>query len=238
MRGLIVAGSPEPSSKELLARLHEEADYTIAADRGAALLHAAKIVPDLFCGDEDSIGPETRAWVASARFPEERFPWKKDDTDLGLAFRFAELEATRREEPLDLVVTCASGGRADHALGVFGVLAEHAGKIVSAGGSLALEEDAFLCRILPAGSSWQLGPRAQHHTFSALSLAERSRITEVGMLWSVEHSDLGLLDDRGVSNRIESGDAAILCEEGMVAAFLLKDAHEGEHAGERQELGA
>ncbi len=233
MRGLIVAGSPEPSSKELLARLHEEADYTIAADRGAELLHEAKILPDLFCGDEDSIAPETQTWVATARFPEERFPWKKDDTDLGLAFRFAELEAARRHEPLDLVVTCASGGRVDHALGVFGVLAEHAEKIVSEGGSLALEEDAFLCRILPAGSVWELEPSAIHHTFSALSLAELSCITETGMLWSVTHSELGLLDDRGVSNRIEGEDAAISCEAGMVAAFLLKDAHEGEHPEER-----
>ena len=42
--------------------------------------------------------------------------------------------ALQREEPLDLVCTCVSGGRPDHALGVFGVMAESAEPIATSEG--------------------------------------------------------------------------------------------------------
>lgn len=232
MKALIVAGSPEPSSAGLVARLCDGADFTVAADRGAEALRQAGRVPDLVCGDEDSASAATLAWARREGLEEERFPWKKDDTDLGLAFRAAEAKARSLGEAAKITVTCASGGRADHALGVFGVAAEHAAALGSTGGTVALEEDGYLCRILVPGMSWTLGEEALGHVFSAISLAERTLITERGMLWEVERTCLGLLDDRGVSNRIEKAPAEILCHEGMVAAFLLKDPHEGAHAGE------
>ncbi|MGN0071043.1 MAG: thiamine diphosphokinase [Atopobiaceae bacterium] len=223
MKTLIVGGSPEPSSTELVAKLAHEADYVIAADKGAEMLVAAGIAPDLFCGDEDSVGGGALETMRSLPLPEKRYPWKKDDTDFGLAVRLAEQEAEERQEPLDLVCTCVSGGRPDHALGVFGVMAEFAEPIVRAKGSLVLHEDGFICRMLVAGTSWKLGSEAKGHTFSALSLAARSVVTERGMLWTPDHSALGILDDRGVSNQVTEEASEIVCHEGMVAAFLLQE---------------
>lgn len=223
MKTLIVGGSPEPSSTELVAELAREADYTIAADKGAEILCAAGIAPDLFCGDEDSVGAGALETMRSLSLPEKRYPWKKDDTDFGLALRLADTEARKRQEPLDLVCTCVSGGRPDHALGVFGVLAEWAKAISAGGGSLMVHEDGYMCRILVAGESWKLGKTAKGHTFSALSLAERSVVSERGMLWTPDHSALGILDDRGVSNQVTEEAAEISCHEGMVAAFLLQE---------------
>jgi len=41
------------------------------------------------------------------------------------------------------------------------------------------------------------------------------------MKWDLDHHEMGLLDDLGVSNVIESEDAAVECSSGAVAAFLL-----------------
>ena len=223
MKALIVGGSPEPSSTELVAELAHEADYVIAADKGAEMLCATGIAPDLFCGDEDSVGKGALETMRSLPLPEKRYPWMKDDTDFGLAVKLARQEAEEREEPLDLVCTCVSGGRPDHALGVFGVMAESAEPISQAGGSLVLHEDRFVCRMLVAGTSWKLGAEAKGHTFSALSLAACSVVTERGMLWCPDHSALGILDDRGVSNQITEDVSEIACHEGTVAAFLLQE---------------
>ena len=50
-RVLLVGGSPEPSSPELVARHADAADYSVAVDRGLDRLMAAGVAPDLFCGD-------------------------------------------------------------------------------------------------------------------------------------------------------------------------------------------
>ena len=70
------------------------------------------------------------------------FPPAKYDTDLSLGFACARQIASERGEDLEVTVTCASAGRMDHALAVFGVLASNADLAPS------LVEDAFTCRIL------------------------------------------------------------------------------------------
>lgn len=56
MRTLIVLGGDAPK-KELLRTCAEEADLTIAADRGLEAFDAAGVEPNLLIGDMDSIEP-------------------------------------------------------------------------------------------------------------------------------------------------------------------------------------
>lgn len=217
LRALVVAGSPEPSSPNLVARLASASDYVIAADRGARSLMAADVAPDLLCGDEDSADPTAIAWAHDSAARIERHPREKDDTDLGLAILCARNEAERRGAALRLTVTCASGGRPDHALGVWGLLARHADI------APRLVEDGFECRVLSPGGepSWELADRVGT-TFSAIALAPDTVASEKGMRWELNRAPLEPLDDVGVSNRIVDERARVICHAGVLAAFVLR----------------
>lgn len=213
---LIVAGSPQASSAELVKLLASRSSLVIAADKGIDVLHEARIVPDIFCGDEDSASPAALAWATSEGVPLERHPVEKDDTDLGLAIAHARAVAEERGSALRLTVTCASGGRPDHALGVYGILARHADTCAR------LVEDGFECRILsPVGDPfWELRGR-EGTTVSVLALAPHTTVSESGMRWNLDHTELGILDDLGVSNLVIADHATIACHSGVLAAFML-----------------
>ena len=134
MRVLLVAGSPAPSSSALVSRLSAESDLVLAVDRGADACRAAGVVPGAFCGDADTVSEEGLAWVRDQarrregedEMPIRLFPPAKDDTDLSLGFSCARELAAERGEALEVTVTCASAGRMDHALAVFGALQKNA----------------------------------------------------------------------------------------------------------------
>ena len=181
LAALVVAGSPEPSSPELVARLADEADYVVVADGGADVCRAAGVAPDVLCGDGDSASPEASAWARAAARSCVGFPTEKYATDLALALDCARHEAARRAAPLALTLTCAAGGRPDHALAVTGQLA-------ASGAASAREvEDGFELRIVSAGGErrWELGPDAVGRTFSAIAVAPDTRIDERGMRWEL-----------------------------------------------------
>ena len=248
MRVLLVAGSPEPSSPGLVARLSREAELVMAIDRGAEACRAAGVAPSAFCGDADTVSPETLAWVrdrlgerpsapdgplavtpADERrdIPEVRglhgwqgirlFEPAKYDTDLSLGFSCARQVASEQGEPLAVTLTCASAGRMDHALAVFGVLAANADL------APVLVEDAFTCNILsPRGATtWQLGEKAQGKHFSFVALADGSCVSEQGMRWELDHFRVDALRDRGISNIVDTKNASITCHKGVIAAFLI-----------------
>lgn len=244
MRLLLVAGSPEPSSPDLVARLASSSDLVMAVDRGADACRAAGVAPDAFCGDADTVSAGTLSWIRLALglegdrldaipaddvrdVPEiagvhgwrglRMFPPAKYDTDLSLAFSCARQVAVEQGEPLEVTVTCASAGRMDHALAVFGVLAANA--------DLAprLVEDAFECRVLsPRGRGrWELGEGHVGRHFSFVALADGSVVSERGMRWDLDRFRVDALRDRGISNVVDAPDASVTCHEGILAAFLM-----------------
>ena len=219
MRALLVAGSPEPSSPALVSALAAEADYVVCADGGADACRAAGVEPDVFCGDSDSASGAAAAWARSVARSSVSFPSEKYATDLALALGCARHEAARRGAPLSVTLTCASGGRPDHALAVVGQLA-------GAGCAAArIVEDAYEMRIVSAAGerTWRLGAAAVGRTFSAIAVAPGTRVDERGMRWELTDKPMDLLGDLGVSNVITSADARITCREGAVAAFLLRE---------------
>ncbi|WP_293845094.1 thiamine diphosphokinase [uncultured Parolsenella sp.] len=225
MRILLVAGSPAPSSSALVSHLAAQNDLVLAVDRGADACRAAGVVPGAFCGDADTVSEEGLAWVRDQalrrgdgdEMPIRLFPPAKDDTDLSLGFTCARELAAERGEGLKVAVTCASAGRMDHALAVFGVLAKNA--------DLAprLIEDEFECRILaPSGTeTWALGEGALGSRFSFVALADDTCVSETGLRWELDHFHVDALRDRGISNVVDAADARVTCHEGILAAFLI-----------------
>lgn len=217
MKALVIDGSPEPSSPTLVAWLAEDRDFIVAVDHGAVVCHAAGIVPNLFVGDEDSIDPLTRAWVHENAGSIVKLEVEKDATDLGVALACVEEEAERRGDVVDLTLTCATGGRPDHALAVIGLLAQYRKMVPD-----LVEDDYDMCILSPEGlDSWEFTGEIGK-TFSAIALEPGTSISIDGMRWNLDGFDLPLLSDRGVSNIILEDGAKVWCEEGCLAAFLIK----------------
>lgn len=219
LRALLVAGSPEPSSAQLVASLAHEADFVVAVDKGANTLSVSGVEPNVFCGDEDSVDETAREWVHRTSDRVELHPVEKDDTDLGLAVRCAREEAERRGCALRLAVTCASGGRPDHMLGVWGLMARNADA------APRLVEDGFVCRILAREGEpvWELEDTCGA-TVSVVALSPHTVASEQGMRWNLDHKELELLSDMGVSNRVVDSHALITCHTGVIAVFVCKQA--------------
>ena len=216
-RVLIVCGSPEPSSPELVKHLANGTDYVIACDAGAIVCRKEGVEPHAFVGDGDSADQEALAWVRSVASRCIDFPTEKYATDFALAIDAAHHEAARQNARLGLTVTCASGGRPDHALAVVGQLL----KARDAGPRMV--EDSFELRILsPEGvSAWQLGTDAVGHTLSIVALAPDTVVSERGMRWELTDRELPLLGDEGISNVVTSPSAEVVCHAGALAVYLL-----------------
>lgn len=216
LHALVVDGSPHSSTPDLVARLAQESQYVIAADRGAEVCHSAGVAPNMLCGDADSIDAETLAWARATVGSEVAFPSEKYATDLALAVDCARHEAARRQAELRLTVTCASGGRPDHALAVLGCLGR------SADTKPRLVEDDYECRILsPSGlSQWEICAPVGT-TVSMIPLTKDAIVSEAGMHWNLSHRSMDLLSDEGVSNVVASEHPVIACHQGLLAVFVL-----------------
>ena len=107
-----------------------------------------------------------------------------------------------------------SGGAPDHALAVLGRLAAWPGHV-------EVWEDSFTQRILKAGETWSLTGHL-HERFTFIPLTPEAVVSERGMRWELDHKHVPLLSDLGVSNVIDTEDAAITCHEGTISAWSFK----------------
>ncbi len=117
MRVLILGNGNRPIA-ELAHRWAAWAEWVICADGGANHAAALGVTPHLLIGDLDSVAPDLRAALEAQGICVRAYPPNKDETDLELALLYAvEHGAT------DIVVLGALGGRIDHELGNFLLLA-------------------------------------------------------------------------------------------------------------------
>ena len=79
-RVLVVAGSPEPSSPELLRRLVSDVDRVVAVDRGLDACIAADVTPNDFVGDADSASPASLSRLDEMGCAVRTFTTQKDYT--------------------------------------------------------------------------------------------------------------------------------------------------------------
>ena len=207
----MVCGSPVVASAALLRRLAGECDHVAAVDRGLDALLGARLSCDVYVGDADTVSDAGRALVdAATDFEVERHNPYKDYTDLALA-----LDAIRRRWPgVEVIATCATGGRPDMALSVLGLLAAYTEAPVW------IEEDETTARILHANESWTI-ENATGKTFSIIALAPNTEVSEHGLEWELNHSPLGLLADTGISNIVRTT-AKIQVHTGTAIAYLYR----------------
>lgn len=216
-RVAVIGGSPAPSCADTVRRAVEGADAVVAIDRGLDAARAAGVSVDLFCGDADSVSAEGAALVRateaagkSAPFAVERYNPHKDFTDLSLVLR----AVSERWGAPALCCTCLAGGNPDHLLGVFGRLKDW-------NGTVELLEDDLEGRILHAHQSWQIHNRLGAR-FSFIPLSPDVTVSESGMRWELDHHQVELLSDLGISNVIESTPATITCHAGTLICWRFE----------------
>lgn len=207
----MVCGSPVVASADLLRGLAGECDHVVAVDRGLDALLGAGLGCDVYVGDADTVSDAGRALVDAAEaFEVERHDPYKDYTDLALA-----LDSVRRRWPgVEVVATCATGGRPDMALSVLGLLASYEDA------PIWIAEDKVVARILHAGESWIIED-AEGKTFSIIAIASNTEVSEHGLEWELDHAQLALLADTGISNVVR-GTATIQVHAGTAIAYLYK----------------
>lgn len=215
LRVLLVGGSPQTCDDAFLKRLHAGCDLVVAVDRGLDAVLDAGLSCDLFCGDADSVSVRGLSAVRRCEEGEpsevsavERYDPHKDFTDLSLALRAID----SRWGGAELVCTCLTGGRPDHALAALGC-------ILRWGGPVRLEEQGFSGRLLRAGASWKM-TGFEGSTFSFVCLSPVGVVSERGMEWELDRKRVELLSDLGISN-IVTDDAEVTCHEGAIAAYLI-----------------
>ena len=208
---LVVCGSPVVASADLLRQLAGECDHVVAVDRGLDALLGAGLGCDVYVGDADTVSDAGRALVDDATdFEVERHDPYKDYTDLALA-----LDSVRRRWPgAEVVATCSIGGRPDMALSVLGLLAGYDDA------PIWIAEDKVVARILHAGESWSI-ESAEGKTFSIIAIAPNTEVSEHGLEWELDHVQLGLLADTGISNVVRST-AKIKVHTGTAIGYLYK----------------
>lgn len=211
MRILVVGGSPEVPTPELLRELASSAGAVVAVDRGLDALLAAGVSCDLFCGDADSVGSAGASLVSGgdAPFEVERYNPHKDATDLELSLR----AIARRWPGADIVATALCGGKPDHFLAALGRL------LSWREGAVELREEGFLGRLIHAGQTWDLAVH-QGRRFSFVPLSHEVVVSESGMRWELDHKRASLLDDLGIANELDGPDPVFSCHEGSVGAWV------------------
>lgn len=81
-----------------------------AVDRGVEVCRRSERLPDRLVGDCDSASPESWQWAVDSGVPVSRYESEKDQTDFQLALDLA----CRPDNPRNIFVTGAFGGRFDH----------------------------------------------------------------------------------------------------------------------------
>lgn len=117
MKVLIFANGNRPDDV-LAHRWAGWADQIICADGGANHATALGITPHVLIGDLDSVLPDLRVRLEAQGTRVLVYPPNKDETDLELALLYAVAHGAT-----DVVVLGALGGRIDHELGNFLLLA-------------------------------------------------------------------------------------------------------------------
>ncbi len=203
---LVLAGGTSPSPDAL--RALPPAAMCIAADSGLDHARVLGLIPDLLIGDLDSVSAESLAWAEREGVPIHRYPADKDQTDLELALSHAvELEPAR------IVVAGIGGGRLDHFLANFMVLAQRrfAGPDIDGLIDGALISVVHRQRAL-SGRRGELISLLPAH-------GDAVGVSTTGLRWPLHDETLRAGTSRGVSNLFADEAASVSLEHGTLLAI-------------------
>ncbi|MCL2529093.1 MAG: thiamine diphosphokinase [Coriobacteriia bacterium] len=215
---LMVSGSPEGVSPELLRMLVSQTDFVLALDSGAELLEAAGLAPDLLLGDFDSITADSLARLEASGVPVAKHDAYKNATDVELGIEELYARGYRR-----FIATNVLGGRTDHALGSLAALAEAAH---NRGMEVSLRDEREACYFVSGTTTdraleLEFPPDALPSHVSLISWGGPSVVTLKGTEWELERFTLSPYSARGISNELRSPHLHLEVHKGSATMLLL-----------------
>ncbi len=185
-------------------------DRIVAADGGLAHLDRLGQRPHVIVGDLDSAAPGVVEALAAAGVRVERFPARKDETDLELALRLAAAEGAD-----DILIFGALGGRWDQTLANLLLLAHP-------------DFRRLRIRLLDGAQQIYL---IQHHaqiegqpgdTVSLVALrGDAHGVTTHGLEYPLDRGTLPFGSTLGISNVLVDSHASVTVEDGLVACVVI-----------------
>lgn len=189
-------------------------DLIIAADGGALHCRALGLKPHVVIGDFDSINEEDlRAFEADGALL-IRHPTHKDETDLELAFQYAQGQGCQ-----EILLVAALGERWDMSLSNI-LLAAHS---PYQNLQVRLVENDQELQLLHSGESLSLEGQPGD-TLSLIPLSSEAQgITTQGLEYPLENEDLMFGSARGISNVFTSSTATISLREGLLICVVIRN---------------
>jgi thiamine pyrophosphokinase len=211
MRIVIFAnGTMEEPRAEAERRVKPD-DVIFGADGGT--LHAldAGLIPDHVIGDLDSLSSDLRQQLTDKGTRFHPHPPAKDETDLELALLWAAEQSSAGE----IVVLGALGGRPDQELANLLLLALSGLK----GHDVRMVGGAWEIRLIRSGETLTVRGKPGE-TVSLIPLGGDARgVTTSGLRYPLEDEVLHFGPARGVSNVLESREAKITLDDGLLWCF-------------------
>jgi thiamine pyrophosphokinase len=186
------------------------ADRLIAADGGLHHLLALGLRPHVLIGDLDSVEPAEAQTTEVSGTRIERFPPRKDQTDLELAVRLACAEGAT-----DILIFGALGARWDQTLANLLLLAHPDFRPVR----LRLVDGAQQIYLIQGQAVIEGRPG---DTVSLISLqGDAHGVTTHGLEYPLDRGSLAFGSTLGVSNVLLGSQARVTVEEGLVACVVI-----------------
>ena len=209
---LLVAGGRAPATAWLREAAPGRVLFNI--DRGADACRAARILPSLYIGDNDSVSPDTLEWINNSHIETKRFPMEKDKTDTQLA-----LDLLTEKQDAFVILSGGFGGRFDHAFSLLYALVG-----TNLHGCIADDREFLL--VLRDGDAVKLHLSSIPKSISLLPLSPVcSGVGIDGVHWPLNDATLRQNEPYAVSNRLSSPDHCISVKngKGILALYLCWD---------------
>ncbi|TDO87820.1 thiamine diphosphokinase [Halanaerobium saccharolyticum] len=207
---LILNGEPDLDRNDLKQLIKEqEIDKIIAVDGGANKVRNVNLLPDLIIGDLDSITKNNKEFYNKKRIEMIKYPVEKDQTDSEIAVDYCLKNGLK-----ELYLTAALGGRIDQQLANLNLLEyiyqlNMKARIISKKNEIALidSKKQFINK-----EGFRLSLIPQTKAVRGLSIK--------GCKYNLESKNIERSKSRGISNLIESDQAEVSLENGLLIYVL------------------
>lgn len=213
---VVLAGGDAPSATRVAAwraaLTSSPPDQVIAADGGLSLAAPLGLTVDLVVGDLDSVSADDLAAARDAGARVERHPVAKDATDLALA-----LDAALETDAFDAATTAVTvigggGGRADHELALWLLLASPRYADLSLH---AWSPRATIDVVRPGRTSALAGVPGELCSLLPVHGAAGG-VRTCGLRYPLSGETLVAGTSRGVSNQLTATEATVSCAHGVL----------------------
>lgn len=211
MKGLIIASGNIINIENISFNL-EDFDLILAVDGGVNKSKQLGIIPDLAIGDFDSITDEGKTYIEKNSIPVEKFPSRKDFTDMELGINYLVARACD-----NITILGGTGTRMDHTIANIFLLKN-------------LYSKGIICNILDDTNMITYTKDVLHvekNNFKYISVIPISEdgavVSLIGMEYPLDKYEIDFASTIGISNELKEVRGKIVVHKGEVLVIRSND---------------